>query len=64
MPQTPCLFAPADDRNAPATPTVRGMLGRLVRQQTTARAGDAIWPAGCSGRLMPDATVRPFLKRK
>ena len=21
MPQTPCLFAPADDRNAPATPT-------------------------------------------
>ena len=29
MPKTPCLFAPADDRNGPATPTDRGSIGHV-----------------------------------
>jgi hypothetical protein len=31
MPKTPCLFAPADDRNGPATPTAAVQFNRSRR---------------------------------
>ena len=50
MPQTPCLFAPADDRNALAMPTVGGiaLAGQRPVQSNQALAPKVLKRPGAS----------------
>ena len=58
MPQTPCLFAPADDRNALATPTAGGA---IHSQPTRCRRSRSAWRGRCNGAPLSETKVKADL---